>query len=196
MSHVQEGAALKIECRQTGSCAEYETYLQTEHARIDHEARADAFEIGALGAVAALVAVVVYRSGTALNLRRFIASTTAAALLLTPAVLIEGAAFIGGFLVSFSSCFKQTCTAFESTAALWLPTAALLLSVPLTIMLFRKYPTIRDAMTAGSTGAWMRAGVLLLILVLALTSLAVAARFAEAKGQKEYLQRSIESLPR
>jgi hypothetical protein len=54
------------------------------------------------------------------------------------------AAFIG-FVVSFSACFKQSCSAAEDSAWLWVPAGSLLVSIPLAVVARRQVAEERQA---------------------------------------------------
>jgi|GEM_PF-6711310 len=76
--------------------------------------------------------------------------------------------FIAGFMIAFSSCYKQACSPIEEYALLWIPALSLAVSVPLLIFGIARFKKLK-AVVATHSAPWIIA--LILALLVALTNI-------------------------
>jgi len=70
-----------------------------------------------------------------------------------------------GFMVTFSSCYKQTCSTIEEYAMIWIPALGLLIALPILIIGVVKYQKLK-AKIAISKAPWIAALVVSSLIIM------------------------------
>jgi len=161
-----ELSQLKKECDTTGQCRAYELRLQQEQQKIDHST-------AQANQTAVLWGVVVVAIGLFILLTPFVKLIKRMQRVIVPGLTIIAPIIIGlavglyiGFIISFSACFKQPCSSFESAALFIVPLLSLLLTVPLTVMIYKKRRRIVKAVDVVRTSGWVVLGVVIMLFAI------------------------------
>jgi hypothetical protein len=190
MSHLQELAELKKSCETTGDCTAYQTQLRQEESQVDRYIDQNNQMVLTGGTVVAIISLVVLLTPFIPLLKRFQVFLLPKLLIISPVLvgLIGGA--IVGFIYSFGTCFKQTCSPIESSAMLSLPALSLFITIPLAIKIFKHRQAMANSLRNSKPNGWVVAGLILLALTLIQTAGSIISNNNYNARQKEMLRNS------
>lgn len=190
MSHIQTLNWAKQRCDTTGQCTEYEYQLQHESAQIDtYTSNGVQFTIN-LGTVIAVIGLIVLLTPFVKPLQKFQSFVLPKLTIVTPILAgLVGGAFVG-FVITFSACYKQSCSPVEGAAIFITPLATLVLTIPLARKIYRERESIASNILESKPLPWVIIGSIIILLAMGFAINGVAENKKNGERQKEYLLNS------
>lgn len=188
MSHIQTLSDLKETCQSTGECEGYDAQTQREIDEVNaYTANANQSAV-TWGALVVIVGLVILLTPFVKPIQRFQRFLLPKLAIVAPIVigLLVGA-FIG-FIVTFSACFKQSCSPMEESAIFTIPALSLVISIPLTTLTYKKRKSIANSVTGTKPIGWIIVGALIILLSITKTIGTVNDNNRYNSSQKEYLR--------
>lgn len=188
MSHLETLKELKNKCILTDDCQPYQQQLAHEDAIIDaHTNEANTY-LGLSGIFAALIALTVLFTAFVKPLKTMMSFVLPWLVIVLPIIIGLGAGFFAGFLISFSACFKQSCSPVENYAMFLAPPISLIVTIPLTIFLARRRRSMNKIILNIEPRVWIVVGSILLALVAAVVALGYYDNAQEGQYRKQALR--------
>lgn len=194
MSHLQHAAELRAQCKATGQCAEYDAYIQTQYGMYDQSSRQETGQIIISGSVVALLVALLLVAAFSAPLKRLIATIASWLLAISPVLVLAAAGVFGGLLFSFGACYKQSCDVSAETAMVWMPLLSLVISIPLSVLLFKRRQAVADRITTMHKLVWVAVAAVLLALTVLTTYVAVLDERDRNESYKQQLTTSEETI--
>jgi hypothetical protein len=187
VSHIQNLNELKQLCQTTSQCNEYQTLLQYENQQIDSYTASHIQSSIMWGLIIGVTAILTPFVKPIHMLQKYILPKL---VITIPIVIsIAGGAFTG-FAIKLSACYKQSCSPFENYAMIWVPLATLILTIPLSIKIYRKRQTIIDNINKPNPMAWIITGTLIVTAAAIFTVSSISEHRKNGEAQKQYLLNS------
>ena len=192
MSHLQSIDEAQQTCEATEQCSQYQTLLQEQDQQIDTYLANDITTAITWGVIAGVIGLTVLLTPFVEPLRRFQRFLLPKLAIAAPVLvgLVAGAA--AGFAISFSACFKQSCSAAESSAMLTLPLLSLVATVPLARVIYKRRQGMASSIGSPQPAIWLVIGSIIIALAASLTLSSIAEHKNSAESQKKYLRRSVD----
>ncbi len=190
MSHIQTLNEAKQRCDTAGQCSEYQSQLQHENAQIDAHTASAVQSTITWGIVVATIGLAILLTPFIKPLQKFQSFILPKLAIVAPVLIgLVGGAF-AGFAISFSACFKQSCSPVESTAMFTIPFATLIVTIPLAQKIYRKRQAIAIGVLQPKTLIWVIIGSIIILVALASVVNGVAEDKRSGERQKKYLLNS------
>jgi uncharacterized integral membrane protein len=187
MSHKQSLAELGIYCDTTGNCSEYDSHLQLEYSRIDaYTSRANQSAI-TWGAVIAIVGLIVLLTPFIRPLQRLLVLCLPKLAVAAPVIIGLVAGVLIGLVISFSACYKQSCSSIEESAMLTIPAISLIATVPISKLAYRKRGNIAKSISHPKPIGWVIVGTLIIIFAFIRTISTISSNNHYNGFEKSYL---------
>lgn len=190
MAHIQSLNNAKQVCDTSAQCNEYQSLLQHEYSKIDSNTANTIQNSVAWGAVIAIIGLVILLTPFIKPFQKLQAFILPKLAIVLPILigLICGA-FVG-FAISFSACFKQSCSRIEESAIITIPLAALIITIPITIKIFKKRQVIGMGISKLKPQVWIIVGLTMIALSVTYMISKVTTIKRVNEQQKQYLLES------
>ncbi len=189
MSHVISLREAENICQTTGQCREYQTLLQKEYSLIDERTSAAIEDTVGLGFLIAMIGFVLLATPFVKSLQKFYALLLPKIAILLPilAGIICGGMI--GFAITFSSCFKQTCSTAESSAIYTIPLASLVATLPIAGNIYLRQRAMRESILRLPPRDWKVLGIIFIVFAVVFTAHGVIESLQTGNNQKQFLLR-------
>ncbi|MFZ1721970.1 MAG: hypothetical protein WAU07_05715 [Microgenomates group bacterium] len=187
MSHISTLKRAEEQCLTTQDCARYEKLLQIEIDKLDGYTNERVESTILIGAIFASVGFLLVLTPFVAFLRKLQAFLLPKLAVVTPIALGLAVGAGIGFMISFSACFKQSCSFYEQYAIVIFPVLSLILTIPSAKILAKKLPTMKKNILKSGPTAWIVIGA----AIIALTFGGVSTRISRFQYLGEQQKKSL-----
>lgn len=167
MSHRSTAKELKELCEIGGDCAEWNEYLAKEEVYYEQSAQLTTLSIWGIGLAVILLAIAIFSIPKSKKIKTVLFWVFNAVFVLAIPMIVSVVALSAGFAISFSACFKSSCSGFEESAIYIVPLLSLLVSIPALLFTKRKFlPKFKNLLNNRSERFWHMAGAILIVITL------------------------------
>lgn len=189
MAHLQELSSDRMTCESTGNCTAYETTLRNYNSDIDARTASSNQTAVTWGLFIGLIGLVVLLTPFAKPLQAFQKVVLPKLAIAAPILIGLAVGLAAGFAITFSACYKQECSPIEGTAMFTLPALSLVLTIPITIRVYRKRQNMTQSINHPNTIIWVVVGTLIIMFGVTRTLNTLEANKRSNTYQKESLRR-------
>lgn len=188
MSHVASLSESKQVCEKTGNCATYQSELQQQEREIDvYTANANQTVMTA-GGIVGLIGLCILLTPFVKLFQRIQRAILPIIVIVLPVIVgLIGGAFVG-FAISFSACYKQSCSPIEETAIFTIPIASLVVTVPLARMIYKNRQKMAEGISKSKPVGWIIVGVIIIGLAISGVVSNINNNNRNNESQKQYLR--------